>query len=219
MCSTLKENTKVSGRKPVNISVGEHILKRFSSCDKENNFEMRIEKVPTGKLLVSSYRLNGLYDAIKSLPEKSYLIGPQYISRRTGILKDFQPAVTGSPLVGETFLIAANREPAEEIGLVAESHTHFEKISTRIDRCKLVTTYRINADKLKPYDPSIHSFEKNDGIDNKKAKIQVVIYGTLDTLEILVKNITCRKIADDSCVIGAARIILAKDILDGIEWM
>lgn len=168
---------------------------------------------PGNSIEISAYGLYGLkqaYDYIKKCYDdfkNLYVLCPVYWHDK--YMKDTQLAVTGSCLNRELFSQAAQREVAEELGiLLPEQSLHL--ISTRqCDNGSIIHNYISNINICRPFSPNIDRFDI--GYDNKYKKIQIVVFGNYFDIKNVLEKIKYRHYSNDGLKIKSIRIISLKE--------
>jgi len=115
-----------------------------------------------------------------------YLIGPTYNNGTK--LTDVQCLVTGKCKTGESDIQAAQREVAEELGLVLNG----QNIRFSHNTAKEIA-YIVDINNCDAYDPAVHagiSLYSNN--DDTHRKVAVYIYGTYPDISAKIQQIRCR---------------------------
>lgn len=146
----------------------------------------------TGEILISNYILPGLFPTLSIALRKTklnldeiYVVCPQYTDKRTGDFSDFQMTITGTPFCSEHPDETAKREFQEETGLIASL---YNRTVQRLEGNKRpVQNYWCEIDNhtqlFQAQNQIIHSER-----DDKSRKIQILAFGKLSDLEILLQK-------------------------------
>lgn len=166
----------------------------------------------------SSFALFGLLDSYitikNNLSEKIkeyYVVCPVYIDKESGKILDTQLAVTGTCYYNEDEYITVSREVSEEVGLFCDkSIIHQIVISENNNKTKRKEcTFICDITNATYFDKNINIFTQ--GIDDKTKKIQVVLFGKIDNLLEIYKNVKNRPLSNDFDTIRYVRFISMKE--------
>lgn len=143
----------------------------------------------------------------------------QYISRKrkqmyvacvkycSGGKFDIQLCVTGSCHLDETTDAAAKRELEEELGITLKKHKKLKRICKESfsDCDKTCETFIAKASNMTEYKPSQFVMRSVTGVtpyDDKKRKIQCVVYGPLSKMEKLFNKVKTRSDNSEKDICG-----------------
>lgn len=182
----------------------------------------KISKVMDKIILFSDVILNGITELLSTIEkiEEMYIICPLYIQG------DCQISVTGTSYDGFDPSVSTIKELSEEIGIVPINYDYLTYIGTyshpiKTRPMRIVHNYTINAELCERYynghkcSKYYKHMTKNN--ENKDIKLQVLVYGSLQIIITLLKNVGFRHMSKDFNNIKQLRIIKITDLMDIIK--
>lgn len=101
---------------------------------------------------------------------------------------DFQIALTGTGKLNESILNTAKRETFEEIDMESDNFELFRSCTNEGSKVKTSYVYKVNANTCSTSTKQRDDFSNNDYGDERKNKITVVVYGTLEETSRIVQS-------------------------------
>jgi hypothetical protein len=146
----------------------------------------------------SRYLWKNTINHICSLSNENYILGPVYTNN------ELQIAMSGSVQYTEQNLDGLIREMSEELGVIPRDIKDVNFINNQQNKNQLMSLYSIHIKNTKPFDEN--KIDESFGYDNKKNKVNGIIYGDIKDVLSIFDKIECNKPDKGENIIGVCAI-------------